>query len=255
MAEVEASAPADGVESEQEALKSVLVSPEEVPYSPSGEEIVRLRIAGLAQFNVKHPLQYSWTLWYDSPAKRMTTANWSQNLKKLISFDTVEVRRVLGVLALDFWGVYNNIIKASDLTAGSNYHFFKTGVQPMWEGSVKRWFSEDPANSKGGKWTLNVPRNRKAELDLLWLYTMLGLIGQTLEDSNEITGAVVSIRAKGDRIAIWTKTAALSAADKEVQEKIARAWKQELSVPDTEQLGYLPHAEASAKAPKDAYTV
>lgn len=36
---------------------------------------------------------------------------------------------------------------------------------------------------------------------------MLGLIGETLEDDDEITGAVVSIRTKGDRIAMWTKTA------------------------------------------------
>lgn len=176
--------------------------------------------------------------------------------------------------------VYNNIIKASDLTAGSNYHFFKTGVQPMWGGlwsstsvlaGCSSAFPEDPANAKGGKWTLNVPRTRKSELDLFWLYTMLGLIGETLEDSDEITGAVVSVRARADRIAIWTKTAGgllrlgrfpaiklitgSPTGDKEVQEKIARAWKAELSLDDNEMLGYLPHSEASSKAPKDAYTV
>ncbi len=80
---------------------------------------------------------------------------------------------------------------------------------------------------------------------------MLALIGETLEDSNEITGAVVSIRAKGDRIAMWTKTA----SDKDVQERIGKKWKQELGLPEAETIGYLPHADASGKNPKDAYTV
>ena len=47
-----------------------------------------------AKFNVKHPLQHQWTLWFDSPDKKATKANWSENLKQVITLDTVE----------DFWG-------------------------------------------------------------------------------------------------------------------------------------------------------
>lgn len=45
-------------------------------------------------FNIKHPLQSSWTLWYDSASKKGSTKDWSQNIKALITFSTVE----------DFWG-------------------------------------------------------------------------------------------------------------------------------------------------------
>lgn len=35
----------------------------------------------------------------------------------------------------------------------------------------------------------------------------MAMIGETFEHSEEITGCVVSTRAKGDRISIWTKHA------------------------------------------------
>ena len=45
-------------------------------------------------FNIKHPLSKEWTLWYDTQQKKVTQANWHDNLKNLITFSTVE----------DFWG-------------------------------------------------------------------------------------------------------------------------------------------------------
>ena len=34
---------------------------------------------------------------------------------------------------------------------------------------------------------------------------MLGLIGEMFEEKDEITGAVCSLRPKGDRVALWTR--------------------------------------------------
>jgi translation initiation factor 4E len=45
-------------------------------------------------YNVKHPLQNTWTLWFDNPGKKANTQSWSQNLKEVVNVDTVE----------DFWG-------------------------------------------------------------------------------------------------------------------------------------------------------
>jgi translation initiation factor 4E len=98
---------------------------------------------------VKHPLQHSWTLWYDCPSRKVSHSNWHENLKKLITFDTVE----------DFWGVYNNILKPSQISAGSNFHLFKAGIEPMWE---------DKANGEGGKWNINAPKIKDV-LDKMWL--------------------------------------------------------------------------------------
>ncbi|RKO84819.1 translation initiation factor eIF 4e-like domain-containing protein [Blyttiomyces helicus] len=176
-------------------------------------------------FNIKHPLQNSWVLWFDNPQRKNTNqANWSQNLKNLITIDTVE----------DFWGVYNNIMKATTLSNSANYHLFKLGIQPAWE---------DKQNANGGKWVINVPKRKSpsgADLDQLWLYTMLACIGEAFPDSEEICGAVVSIR-KVDRISLWTR----SALDREKQERTGVQWKKSLGWDD--KIGYQAHSDALRK--------
>lgn len=59
--------------------------------------------------------------------------------------------------------VYNNIVKASQLSLGGNFHMFKKGVKPMWE---------DPMNKAGGKWYFMLPPKKKEELDQMWLNTV-----------------------------------------------------------------------------------
>ncbi|KAG0228129.1 eukaryotic translation initiation factor 4E [Actinomortierella wolfii] len=159
-------------------------------------------------FNAKHPLNNAWTLWFDNPGKKANDRNWMQSLKELITFDTVE----------DFWGVYNNVVKADQLAIGSNYHLFKQGIKPMWE---------DEANAHGGKWSIQLPRNKTmADIDRIWLYTMLACIGEAFEYENEICGVVVSVRKAFFRIALWTRS-----SDKEnVAMAIGRTLKQSAGI-------------------------
>lgn len=46
-------------------------------------------------FNVKHPLQNMWTLWFTKPSSSKDN-NWNELLKEVVTFDSVE----------EFWGVY-----------------------------------------------------------------------------------------------------------------------------------------------------
>lgn len=84
------------------------------------------------------------------------------------------------------------------LEVNSNYHLFKEvcrsniynlelnvgqGIKPMWE---------DPANERGGKWVFNVRNTEKQLLGHYWENLVLGLIGETVDASDEITGAVVA---------------------------------------------------------------
>ena len=62
-----------------------------------------------------------------------------------------------------FCRLYNNILPAGQLVHGSNYHFFKHGIEPKWE---------DAANQNGGKWIVNIPQKMKDKLDMYWLYTV-----------------------------------------------------------------------------------
>lgn len=63
---------------------------------------------------------------------------------------------------------------------------------------------EDPANASGGKWVLTM-KNNPALLDRCWNWLAMALIGEQLEDADEICGAVVSLRTKVDRIQLWTR--------------------------------------------------
>jgi translation initiation factor 4E len=175
-----------------------------------------------SNFQVKHPLQNKWSLWYDNPGKKATVATWGDQLKRIVTFDSVE----------DFWRVYNNIKPASGLQPGSNYHLFKETIEPKWE---------DPHNSKGGKWIITVPiKNRRDLLDQIWLYSILACIGEALEYSDEVCGIVVSVRKQQDRLQLWTQDANNEVAIK----AIGRHLKATLELPENFILGYQNHSDS-----------
>lgn len=72
---------------------------------------------------------------------------------------------------------------------------------------------------------------------------MLSLIGETLQDEDDVCGAVVSVRKPQDRIAIWSATA--NAEDR--QKAIGRGFRQALvDLGKNEVLKYQSHADAAA---------
>lgn len=52
-----------------------------------------LQLSETIDYTVKHPLQNTWTLWFDNPGKKASAQSWADNLKEIINIDTVE----------DFW--------------------------------------------------------------------------------------------------------------------------------------------------------
>ncbi|KAJ0050351.1 hypothetical protein NL108_017813, partial [Boleophthalmus pectinirostris] len=125
-----------------------------------------------------------WALWFFKNDKSKT---WQANLRLISKFHTVE----------DFWALYNHIQLSSNLTSGCDYSLFKDGIEPMWE---------DERNRRGGRWLITLSKQqRKADLDHFWLETLLCLVGEAFDDySSDVCGAVINVRAKGDKIAIWT---------------------------------------------------
>lgn len=200
---------------------------------PLVEGVQSLDIAEPSNFSVKHPLQNSWTIWYDNPGKRSNQASWGDHLKKITTFSFVE----------DFWRVFNNLKPASALAQGSNYHIFKEFIEPKWE---------DAANSKGGKWTVSIPpKSRNSALDQMWLWTVLAVIGETFDSPDDVCGLVVSVRKAGDRVQIWTK----DANNEQACRDIGRSLKRNLEMPDNILIGYQSHADSMKKASKNRYEV
>ncbi|XP_041362556.1 eukaryotic translation initiation factor 4E-like [Gigantopelta aegis] len=183
---------------------------------------------------IKHPLQNKWSLWF---FKNDRTRDWADNLRCITSFDTVE----------DFWALYNHIQRASKLPSGCDYSLFKEGIQPMWE---------DDRNRIGGRWLVNLNRQQRAsDLDNFWLETLLCLIGEAFdEQSDEICGAVVNIRAKGDKLGLWTRDATRGDACTKIGKKL----KERLNIPQKVSIAFQAHSDTISKTgstAKNRYTV
>lgn len=171
------------------------------------------------------PLHHKWVLWYDNPRQAPQGSTWRENLKKCGTFETAEA----------FWQVFNNVKPASHLSLNSNYHIFREGVEPMWE---------DPENVNGGKFVLTIPKkdSKSGRCDEWWLFTVLAVIGETMDLSgDQVCGAVVSIRKSQDRIALWLKS-----VDKKTCIQIGERWKRALEVSNKTSIKYQVHKDAAA---------
>ena len=189
-------------------------------------------------FSRKHLLEHNWTLWFDNPSGRQNQTTWGQTLRSVHTFNSVE----------DFWCLYNNIVPPSRLVHGADFHLFKEGIEPKWE---------DPTCAKGGVWKTSVPKgpNAKQQVDQSWLHLLLALIGEDFPESETICGAVVSIRNRGDRVAVWTKTASNEA----VQIAIGKHLKEVLDLGGMQTIGFTAHEDAMdsnySRRAKDRFTV
>ncbi|XP_007524441.1 eukaryotic translation initiation factor 4E type 1B-like [Erinaceus europaeus] len=171
-----------------------------------------------------NPLMTSWALWF---FKNERSRAWRENLQMVTRFDTVE----------DFWALYNNIKLPSKLSPGCDYALFRDGIEPMWE---------DSSNKRGGRWLVSLAKQlRHLDLDRLWLDTMLCLIGEGFGDYGpDVCGAVVNIRTKGDKIALWTREADSQASVMH----IGRVYKECLGLSMKATIGYQAHADTATKS-------
>ncbi|KAI1788075.1 translation initiation factor eIF 4e-like domain-containing protein [Ganoderma leucocontextum] len=196
---------------------------------PEAETIEDPKTPGLMIKAPEHPLEHPWTIFHDSKSKMPftpasegpTTATYTApesqeyeaGLTVIGEFDTVE----------SFCRYFNWLKPPSKLERNSNYHLFKSGIKPMWE---------DEANAKGGKWVLTMKNNPQL-LDRCWSWLAMALVGEDLDEGDEICGAVVSLRSKVDRIQVWTR----SKEDLEKINGIARKMVKLLDVSEADSIG------------------
>ncbi|KAI0023740.1 translation initiation factor eIF 4e-like domain-containing protein [Xylariomycetidae sp. FL0641] len=234
--------------SEQVDLTTIPISPDGDKGTDSSPDAMEGKLVTVFHdkdnFNVKHPLQNKWTLWFTKPSSGKGD-NWNELLKEVITFNSVE----------EFWGIYNNISPVSELALKSDYHLFKEGVRPEWE---------DPQNKHGGKWSYQFKEKRSIDINDLWLHTMLAAIGETLEDEDdgEVMGVVVNVRKAFYRIGVWTRTIGKSipgrgdgdvsggkgrSQDKgqKILQAIGKRFKETLKLPPQESVEFSGHTDAA----------
>ncbi|KAG7598653.1 Translation Initiation factor eIF- 4e-like [Arabidopsis suecica] len=177
-----------------------------------------------------HCFQNSWTFWFDNPSSKSNQVTWGSSLRSLYTFATIE----------EFWSLYNNIHPPTKWVPGADLYCFKHKIEPKWE---------DPICANGGKWTMFFPK--AATLESNWLNTLLALVGEQFDQGDQICGAVLNFRTRGDRISLWTK----NAANEEAQLSIGKQWKELLGYNDT--IGFIVHEDAKTldRDAKRRYTV
>jgi len=147
---------------------------------------------------MKHPLQNTWTFWYQKSDPKLC---WEAQAQRVVDVGTVE----------DFWQVYHHLEPACNLREGQDYLLFKKGIRPNWE---------DPLNKQGGRLIVNMSStrvreegglysreevsSRKDRLETMWVELLLLLIGeQAGAEAALINGAAVNMKKKADRLAVW----------------------------------------------------
>lgn len=164
----------------------------------------------------KHKLQNRWTFWFLNPKaasekdwyEKVKQFPWHELLENVYTFDSVE----------DFWALFNSIIPPSRLKQNGEFYLFKESVLPSKE-----------SNPGLGIWQCNLPRDwDKKKLEDNWLALVLGMVGETLEDADDILGAIVTIRRSGPRLSLWTK----SGSNMELQKRIEQRVRATLELPD-----------------------
>ena len=83
------------------------------------------------------------------------------------------------------------MLRPDNVRGGLDYMLFRDGIQPRWE---------DDANKSGGKLTFKI---RKGAANPLWENLVLALIGETLYGSEDVCGAVLSLRYHDDTFSLW----------------------------------------------------
>ncbi|PUU73671.1 hypothetical protein B9Z19DRAFT_1068790 [Tuber borchii] len=198
------------------------------------------------RFNVKHPLINKWTLWYTKPSSGKHGENWSDLLKEIQTFDSVE----------EFWAIYvhgpspqvypsltpiltpykEQCSPPSALANKSDYQLFKFGIRPEWE---------DPANKRGGRFSFTF--HKGSNIDTQWLDVLLVTIGETLEPEgvSEVQGVVANIRKGFTRISCWTRTTGLGRTDRDRLMALGRHFKVTLGLTNGENLDFSEHDESA----------
>lgn len=132
-------------------------------------------------------LHCEWNVWYDcvkGSHNYEKTVNWQNNLSHIASIKTID----------DFCRVFANLPEPSDLPYAANLYVFRHYIRPVWE---------DSFNVDGSELRSSIENLKPHVRNQLWQNLCASLLGEQLDDKEEIAGIVYNKRGKGDRMAIW----------------------------------------------------
>ena len=124
----------------------------------------------------KYKFKDNWTLWFH----KLFDNEWNiDSYKEIYKFDNIA----------NFWHLYNN---HKYLNSGM-FFLMKNNILPIYE---------DTNNINGGYWSIKVSND---DVEKIWLYLSLDLIGGKLDKKNIVSGLSISYKKKFYIIKIWIK--------------------------------------------------
>ena len=171
-----------------------------------------------------HPLETGWAFWYDKKqSKKTDTTEFSGNLTKVGSFDSVE----------GFWKLYCHLKRPSALEVNSNLYLFRDGPTnaPMWE-----------AFPRGGCWILKVKKKRDGGVSVLgkmWQDMIIAAIGEAFQEP-DMVGVCLCIRRNEDLLSVWNG----DNRNDEIRFKVGEKMKKILDLEPSTIIEYKHHSES-----------
>uniref|UniRef100_A0A1I7YQ89 EIF-4F 25 kDa subunit n=1 Tax=Steinernema glaseri TaxID=37863 RepID=A0A1I7YQ89_9BILA len=79
-------------------------------------------------------------------------------------------------------------------------------------------------NKRGGRWLINIERNRHPEtIDIIWTELLVAMVGEQFgEDAEHVCGVVCNIRNKGSKISVWTHDASAEEVNVRIGQRIKK---------------------------------
>jgi hypothetical protein len=160
-----------------------------------------------------HQLQNTWVLWEHKQVTKQE--DWKNSMREVCEFSSVE----------EFWKYWSFIPRPSEVLYDGKSHkeidgrtidafsVFKKGIRPEWE---------DPANRTGGEFTCRKTMQPEV-LDIYWENLVLGLIGECIDEADDVCGCrVVDKSKKGTnrtmfRLELWVRS---GSCQQEVADKL-----------------------------------
>ncbi|XP_043925631.1 eukaryotic translation initiation factor 4E-like isoform X3 [Protopterus annectens] len=123
--------------------------------------------------------------------------------------------------------------------------FFKNDKSKIWHDNLRLITKFDTVEDFWGLYSHIQPASKLASGCDYCLFKLLCLIGESFdESSNDVCGAVINVRSKGDKIALWTR----EADNMEAVTYIGRKYKERLGLPSKVVIGYQAHADTATKS-------
>ncbi|KAL8945837.1 MAG: hypothetical protein Q9222_007680 [Ikaeria aurantiellina] len=132
------------------------------------------------------PFRHAWTFYHEK-SQLPESASYADRL-------TVMLENIITIKT--FWELMNQF-PLQNLRMKDSIHFFKRGVQPVWE---------DKRNIQGGSWTFRVGKSTSGEF---WSEVLLLAVGEqfdgAVQKGDDICGLSLSRRFNSDLITIWNR--------------------------------------------------